>query len=476
MSLLADERTGLQVPRVAVVPPAPSNLADDAGFLASAYGLIPDPWQDSILHGWMGVRADGKWAASRAGLSVPRQNGKNAALEIRELFGLVDLGERFLHTAHEVKTARKAFLRLLGFFDNPQTFPELHDLVLDIRRTNGQEAILLRNGGGVEFVARTKSSGRGFTVDVLVLDEAQELTDEALSALLPTISAAPKGNPQQILTGTPPEHDVDGEVFTRFRQSALTAAPGRVCWMEWSCEPGDDLDDPDQWARANPALGMRENAVGIEAIVDERQSMSDERFARERLGVWREADANSKGWQVIPKNAWAARLDPGAEAEGTLSWAFDVSPDGRSAAIACSNGTYVEVVDHREGMSWVPARLRVLHRDHGFGEVAFDATGPAGALIPTLDDLEVPYRKVTLQEHAQACGGLLDSIEGPEPTLVHRGQPILDAAVEAASRRHVTDVWLWTRSKSTGDISPLVAVTLARWAATSGSDDGDFLF
>ena len=110
---------------------------------------------------------------------------------MRELFGIVQLGEKFLHTAHEVKTARKAFLRLASFFENTRKWPELADLVKDIRRTNGQEAIVLTNGGSVEFVARSKGSGRGFTVDVLVCDEAQELSDDALEALMPTTSAAP---------------------------------------------------------------------------------------------------------------------------------------------------------------------------------------------------------------------------------------------------------------------------------------------
>jgi hypothetical protein len=60
------------------------------------------------------------------------------------------------------------------------------------------------NGGSIEFIARSSGSGRGFTVDVLVCDEDQDLTDEELAALLPTISAAPSGNPMVILTGTPP--------------------------------------------------------------------------------------------------------------------------------------------------------------------------------------------------------------------------------------------------------------------------------
>ena len=144
-------RVGSQTPRIGLDPPHPTSDGDDAIRLASAYGLAPDEWQASILDSWLGKDASGRWTAPTCGLLVPRQNGKNAVLEMRELFGLVVLGERFLHTAHEVKTSRKAFVRLCSFFENPRRYPVLSALVSDIRRTNGQEAIALRNGGSVEF-------------------------------------------------------------------------------------------------------------------------------------------------------------------------------------------------------------------------------------------------------------------------------------------------------------------------------------
>src|SRR5690606_13726157 len=105
---------------------------------------------------------------------------------------MVILGEKFLHTAHEVKTARKAFKRILTFFDARLGAPaELADMVTEIGKTNGQEAIFLNNGGSIEFVSRSKGSGRRFTVDVLVLDVAQHLEDEELEAIRPAVSSAP---------------------------------------------------------------------------------------------------------------------------------------------------------------------------------------------------------------------------------------------------------------------------------------------
>src|SRR6185437_12287703 len=278
MSLSVVELLGVQTPRVSLAPAAGSNEADDAIFLADSYGLTADPWQELVLRHWLGM-VGGKWAATRCGLSVPRQNGKNGILEIRELYGLVVRGEKFLHTAHEVKTARKAFIRLLSFFDNPRQFPELADMVSEIRKTNGQEAIVLRNGGSVEFIARSKGSGRGFTVDVLVMDEAQELDEDANAALQPTNSAAPSGNPQKILTGTPPSPKMHGSIFGQMRDNGVAGDDMRLAWDEWSCVEDVDLDDRRNWAQSNPSVGaVRVSGLQWDVIADERADMGDEQF------------------------------------------------------------------------------------------------------------------------------------------------------------------------------------------------------
>ena len=226
-------------------------FGDLAADIAAGYGLNLDPWQRDVLDGWLGTRRDGLWAALTCGCAVPRQNGKNAILEVRELFGLLR-GERFLHTAHEVKTARKHFLRLQHFFgrkaDDPAAkFPELNALVAEVRNVNGQEAIFLKNGGSVEIVARSKGSGRGFTVDCLVMDEAQELSDEDLEALMPTTSAAPMGNPQWIYTGTPPGPPAAVTTWWGTR-SANCSNHQRLSWVSTVPLPGTGVGST--WSKA----------------------------------------------------------------------------------------------------------------------------------------------------------------------------------------------------------------------------------
>ncbi|MFF2115271.1 hypothetical protein, partial [Rhodococcus koreensis] len=390
-SVLEHPLLGVQTPRIRIAPDDTylDTFGPEAVAFAAKYGLVADPWQAFILDDWLAFRLDGKWACSRCGLSVPRQNGKNGVIEIRELFGMVELGEKILHTAHEVKTARKAFKRLKYFFgeqvnDPKAKFPELNALVVELRSTNGQEAIVLSNGGSIEFVSRSKGSARGFTVDVVVMDEAQELSDDALEALGPTTRSAPLKNRQFIYTGTPPGPKNNGEVFTRHRTLTIDGKQLRALWHEWSCADGTDYDDPRAQAQANPALGGR---LDLETIEEDRGTFSDEGFARECLGMWSAAATHSPIDLVTWANDAVDFNNP-----DTQDWesqihtvpvlAVDVAPDNETASISAAGRRVddmpiVEMVENRAGMGWVVDYLKAMHRKGKFRGVVIDGQSPA---------------------------------------------------------------------------------------------------
>ena len=96
---------GSQVPRVKSVPPSVMSLGQDCVEFAAQVGLFLDPWQQMVLRDSMGIKSGGKWSAPQVGLLVPRQNGKGAILEARELFGMFVLGEALIiHSAHRFDT------------------------------------------------------------------------------------------------------------------------------------------------------------------------------------------------------------------------------------------------------------------------------------------------------------------------------------------------------------------------------------
>lgn len=456
-----------QAPRVRVAPSRRSRTYGDlAADFAAAYGLTPDPWQQLVLNDWL-RESRGRWASLTCGLSVPRQNGKNGVLEVRELFGMVGRGEKILHTAHQVKTAQKHFRRLKHFFgkktnDPSARYPELNALVEEIRNVNGQEAIFLTNGGSVEIVARSTGSGRGFTVDVIVCDEAQDMSDEDQEALLSTSSSAPLGNPQWIYTGTPPGPKVNGEVFTRIRAAAMEADPARRCWHEWSGDAAADLDDRTVWTAVNP--GLITGRLLWDVVEGERGEMSDEGFARERLGRWEEASTT----QVIDENSWSACADEHSLAVERLVLGIDVNPERTTASIGLaglrSDGrTHVELHETRSGTAWIVGYVANLAEKNKISTVVVDGMSPAASLVDELRRRRVRTTITNGAQMGQACGRLFDGVMDMQ--LVHTGQPQLTTALAGARKRAIgtEGAWGWNRKNAGTDITPLVAVTLAAW-------------
>lgn len=442
-------------------PSVRHNAWEDVADLAAAYGLELDPWQENVLQAAMGERSDGRWAASRVGVSVPRQNGKGALIEARELAGLLIFGEEsIVHSAHEQKTARIGFDRILAYFEN---YDDLRKRVRSVISALGRESITLKTGQTLRFPARSKGALRGFSVDCLILDEGQILGDAAWQAVAPTMSARP--NPQTWLLGTPPTPLDDGAVFTRWRESGLEGKDHRIAWCEWSAPSDADLDDPAAWAQANPALGIR---IEAETIRDERASMDDAGFGRERLGMWDEAGSH----RVIDAATWAARADMNSLAVDRLALAVDVSPD-RSTASVCVAGQrsdgawHVELDEQRHGVGWLPAYVAERCERNDIRAVVIDGASPAASIIDELKQRRVKVSTSGARDMAQACGTFYDGIV--ESWLHHTDQPQLNLALSVARKRALGDAWAWNRKNATSDITPLVGCTLALWGAQSST-------
>lgn len=324
---------GSQEPRIQIEPDRVATDGDDAALLMSEYGYNLDEWQKTVVDCWLGKDENGKYNVTNAGLSLPRQNGKNVCLEAREFFGLVIAGERILHTAHQVKTSKKSFRRLAAMFTDKR-HPEITDIVKQIRYTNGEECIELTNGGTIEFSSRSRQAARGFDgISLVVYDEAQELTDDQVEAIMATLSASATGNRQIIYTGTPPYPNCPGEVFRR-RRTVCTTDPGKHdAWHEWSvcADKIEDIkvDDVSLWYMSNPALGVR---LDEDFTREEQRTMSADGFARERLGWWSPILEHKEDY-AIPKEIWDNCSSSELKPEGKTAYGIKFSLDGSEVCL-----------------------------------------------------------------------------------------------------------------------------------------------
>jgi hypothetical protein len=498
---------GRQQPRVRNVPRYATTLGPDFVYFASAVGLDLDPWQRLAVDDITGLRPDGMWAAREAAMLVARQNGKGGVLECLELGWLFLTGEELvLHSAHEFKTAAEAFLRLDELMMGSD---ELSRQIRKRRTAHGEEgyelvplpSIIMSSAvHGVRagrprrlrFVARSKSSGRGFTGRKIVFDEAQQLPSRAVRALGPTLRAVP--NPQIIYTFTVPDDANDSEHITSVRDRGRAGTDPGLAWLEWSPEGSDtvegsravDRTDPEVWAQSNPALGIR---ITPESVAADLRLMSSDLggFDRELLSIWPKVEQDAG--RLISAEAWAAGDDDAPDLEdGLVAFAVDVTPARSRASIGVAGkvggGEYVEVVDAGDGTGWVVGRIVELVDRWQPVAVVVDPRSPAGSLIPELEDQGVTVTPVTSTEYAQACGALFDAVVDRRrlrhPSAGNCGHlgDLLAAAVGNAKTRPIGDAWGWDRRDPAVDISPLVAVTNARHGLVTAvpDDDGDFFF
>lgn len=494
-----------------LLPPTATSAGAEAVAIAARAGLVLDPWQVISLELMLLERGDGKWACFEFGLLVSRQQGKGCVLEARVLAGLYLFeDERFIAwSAHEFKTAKKAYFRLKELIDRtpalkakvkhrarspwtkkgcPTCLSGATDCVkvTGFKESNEQTSVELALGdrpdhvtAEARFMARNKSSGRGFTGDVTILDEAQELSALAIDAMLPTLLARTMwGNPQVIYTGTVPEPSNDSAKWESIRDRGRQGGARRFGWAEFT--PGDDiteldLDDHTVWADALPALGRRVSVEGVELL---REGMTDEGFAREILSVWGADQAKA----AITNTVWKERADPSSQIHTRFAYGIDVDEDQTKASIGVAGRRrdkrrHVELITTNQGTDWVVETAKAINR----GKKApwlVDALGPAAALIPALQEAGLDVVLVNGSEMGRACGLIYNATHAPLPGqatdmdvpvtpetalgLHHIDQAPLNVAVSVGRKKKKGSQWVWAR---TADVVELIAVTLALYGS-----------
>jgi hypothetical protein len=460
----------------------------DAATLCAAYWFEPDPWQRDILDTLLSRDEYGRLSAVTAGISVPRQNGKNGAVECLEFYLLLTDGNtHILHTAHQVKTAKKAFDRLARAFTQNRD-PEIRAMVDRVRNTNGQEGIFLKNGASIEYVARSRGSGRGFdNITLIVYDEAQELQTVHVEALMFTLGAS-KGDRQIIYMGTPPSPDTAADVFRLRRKKFMESPTPRSCYFEWGITSpprrGSTFDDLiDVIYDTNPAMGVR---LDEDFTREEFDNTTLEGFARERLGWWQEAGVATS---PISATKWAQLANPKPPIEGKTCFAAKFSPDG-SVGVLCAcikpedGPAHVEIVadgirSMEYGTSWFADFLVRVAPTTSLAVI--DGKSNAKPLYERLlaavdedDEPLVPRRAIHLCDTgnvADACAMFVDAVR--EGQVTHFDQPALNESVTGCCKRLIGNTGGYGFGPGTTGADPTAAeaAALAYWACMTTKRD-----
>jgi hypothetical protein len=459
-------------PRVRIAPAAPSgaNSWEDVADLASTLGFPLDEWQEQALEAAMGERSDGRWASKFVGISAPRQNGKSQLIVARALAGVLLFGEKtIIISAHETDTAREIWRRMIDVIEDN---PTLEARVTARMNAVNRESLTFGDGldkQTIKLKARGLSGSRGFSADCLLLDEAQILGKQAWGSIVPTMSARP--NPQLWLFGTPPTERDEPFAFARVRESA-THGKARHCWLEWSAEPGDDIDSPETWAKANPSYGVR---ISHEACADDRAAMDDEQFGLERLGKWPDLDGSAADvFRPFSTEGWATTARD-AHPTGPPRFFLTVAKNLQYAFVAASaehDGVpHIGVADYRPGVSWLSARVKDLHARHPQASFGAYSAGPVKSWAPQLAEFGVELELLTGTESPLAYAHLKKLVD--DVAVTHSPADVLSDSLAGAVWREVEGGGFTLDWRKSQDPAPIAAAAGALWLLESVQQHGE---
>lgn len=453
------KRIGSQTPTQSLFLPYKDTLSGEAVMLYQESGRTAYEWQINLLNEILAINEDGLWTHMKFGYSIPRQNGKNEVVAIRELIGLKK-GERMLHTAHRTTTSAAAFNRLLAVMEESGMEEKTH---FNKIKAIGRESIELIGGGRIDFRTRTSTGGLGESFDLLVIDEAQEYTDDQESALMYTIAASQ--NPQTLYCGTPPTPISSGTVFTFLRNSALDGSSVDTGWAEWSVQEMSDMRDVDLWYQTNPSLGLRLSERNVQSEVRD----DDIDFNIQRLGLWIQYNQKS----AISENEWKElQVSSLPKLKGKMFAGIKYGHDGTNVALSIAvktddNKIFVESIDCRSlrnGNGWIINFLKQANVQ----EVVID--GAAGQNILADDMKEAGLRKPilpTVKEIIISNSTFEQALF--QKNIQHTGQPSLYQVVTNCEKRNIgTNGGFGYRSQvEEFDVSLMESMILAHWACAN---------
>lgn len=467
---MAEPRKGRQIPTQSVVLPYYNTKGQEAIEFYNSSGRTAQEWQELLLSDILAVNDEGLWIHTKFGYSVPRRNGKNEIVAIREIYGLLN-GEKILHTAHRTTTSSSASKRLAAIL-NGMGYTEIARLkqgetykkAYIYSKQFGLERITIldEGGGSCDFRTRSSKGGLGEGFDLLIVDEAQEYTDDQESALKYVVTDSK--NPQTIFCGTPPTPVSSGTVFVKLRNATLSGKTANGGWAEWSVEKLSDTHDKELWYKTNPSLGT----IFTERSVFDEIGTDDVDFNIQRLGLWLKYNQKS----AISKTEWnEMKVSKLPTLSGPMFVGIKFGNDGAHVALSIAIKTkeekiFVETIDCREIKSGNQWMLQFL-QNPSIKSVVID--GANGQQLLAADMKEFKMKTPTLPKVSEIIVANSSFEQGIfQANICHMGQPSVEQIVSNCEKRAIgANGGFGYKAQREGiEVAILDSIVLAYWACS----------
>ena len=429
--------------------------------LAERIGQPLLDWQKLILDDMCTVDKQGMFIRKTNLLLIARQSGKSHLARMRCLAGLFMFGEKdILIMSSNRGMAMKSFNIMADIIErNDWMRSQLKDgdVKKGIRRTNGDERIILANGAQLEVRAATSDGARGMTADFLWIDELREVSTAAMDAAKSVTLA--RMNSQRLFTSN--AGSADSTELNNLHEACRNYPPKSLGYYEYSAPDFCDIWDRNAWALANPSMGY---LISVEAIEETIASSTADAARTESLCQWISA-LNCPFSTEVLENSSDSSLEMPVGAYTIFG--FDVSPSRRNGSLVAGQllpdgrigigilETYSSQVAIDELK--MAASIKAWCDIYKPRLVCFDKYATQ-TIADRLANAGVMTEDVSGQQFYKACGDLLEGLVNAR--VVHNGQEELIQQMNNCAAKVNDSAWRIIKRKSAGDISAPIGLAM----------------
>ncbi len=429
--------------------------------LAERIGQPLLDWQRLILDDMCTVDKNQMFIRKTNLLLIARQSGKSHLARMRCLAGLFMFGEKdILIMSSNRAMAMKSFNIMADIIErNDWMRAQLKDgdPKKGIRRTNGDERIILANGAQLEVAAATSDGARGRSADFLWIDELREVSTAAMDAAKSVTLA--RMNSQRLFTSN--AGDAYSTELNNLHAACRNYPPKSLGYYEYSAPDFCDIWDRNAWAMANPSMGY---LISVEAIEETIASSSPDAARTETLCQWISA-LNCPFTTEVLENSSDSTLEMSVGAYTVFG--FDVSPSRKNGSLVAGQ----LLPDGRIGIGILETyssqvaidELKMAASIKGWADiykprmVCFDKYATQ-TIADRLANAGIVVEDVSGQQFYKACGDLLEGMTNLR--VVHNGMKELIEQFQNTAAKTNDSAWRIIKRKSSGDISAPIGLAM----------------
>lgn len=464
------------------------------------------PWQKWLLLHALELDESGLYRFSTVIVEVARQNGKTLLMTILALWHIYALDSRtVIGTAQDLTRAEDAWAEAVEW---AETNEELEPLIAGTPGShrsgiNKGHPKVLTLDSGCEYRVATASrrGGRGFTGDLVLLDELREhQTWDAWAAVTKTMMARPKAQTWAFSNAGDscsvvlrylraqshrdlgwPDGDEDAEILGDVDPvvAELLEHVGGVAtgWFEWSTPPNAHRTDLAALAQANPSkdhVKVTPNCVTERKLIHALATDPPTVFDMECMCRW----VSISNGGPFPEGKWVTTIDaeakPAKDARSAVC--IEVSGGNRErayvarAAMGDSDEPVVGIWEDQPGTDWVVPWLQSNHMGYSVIVLRSGSGTPALSLLDEIEAAGLPIEKWSSADVSAAHGQMFDAVR--DGKICHLPHPGLDmAATSAAIKVQGAGGWIVDSKNSPSDTAPLMAVMGSVWGLAHLPDE-----